>query len=119
MMKLKLKTHPNDFVGHPFDPNSFNCWTLIESCYSNVPTIAVVLDKAKDIVNENIETYVELTEPIDGCIALMGESHIGIYYNRGIYHADKPRVKWDRIAQINMTYGIIKYYDLKDSDGIY
>ena len=74
----------NTLIGKPYDKDNYHCWHFIEEVLP-VPTLLDVhVDSAKGDVDKYLHLFTEMDEPKDNCIVLLGESHVGIWYNKGI-----------------------------------
>jgi len=111
---MHIKTEPDTLVGKEYDADTFNCWTFIETCL-DVPTIKnISIDTAKEQIEENKPFFIERLEPVNYCLVLLGDHHIGIYKDGGVYHADRDRVKYEPIRNMRRKYKTISYYDKVD-----
>lgn len=103
----------NSLVGKPYDKERYHCWHFVEEVL-DVPTLQDVhVDTAKDDVEKYKNLFMEAVSPSDYCIVLIGESHIGIWYNNGIYHNDTHGVRYEPFRSIKMRYKSFKYYEVK------
>jgi len=107
---MKLLTNPNTLIGKKYNKDDYHCYHFIEECLS-VPKLD---DVAVDTVSNDIEKYrdlfTEIVFPIDYCIALLGDTHIGIYYSGGIYHNNSHGVAYQSLRVIRLNYKEVKYY---------
>lgn len=104
----------NSYVGHAYNKDSFHCYTYLEKCM-DVPILSDVhVETAKGDVDKYIDFFTELDTPENYCIALLGESHIGAYYNGGVFHADKPMVRYESMRVIKMKYKNVRYFKIRD-----
>jgi len=107
---MTLKISPNSLIGKQYDKDTYHCYHFIEECL-NVPKLD---DVAVDTVINDIEKYRELFSeiifPIDYCIALLGDKHIGIYHDGGVYHNDTQGVRYQSLRVMKMQYKTIRYY---------
>ena len=107
---MKILQDPDTLVGTKYDAMQFNCWTFIETCL-DVPKIGTIVeDMAEATINEHIPYYIELKEPIDYCLVILGKSHIGIYKDGHVYHADRDMVKCESLRAMKRKYAKIAYY---------
>ena len=103
----------NALVGKPYDADNYHCWHFIEAVM-DVPTlIEVHADTANDDVDKYIGLFTEIEQPINGCIVLIGESHVGVWYNGGIYHNDTHGVRYEPKRTLKFRYKTFKYYEVK------
>lgn len=100
----------NDLVGKPYDKINYHCYHFIEEVLDVPKLLDVHTNTAKDDVSHYKDLFEEIDEPEDYCIALLGISHIGIYYKGGIFHNDVQGVKYDRTRNIKLRYKSIVYY---------
>lgn len=106
-------TEANSLIGKAYDKETFHCWHFIEQVLQ-VPTLLNVhVDSAKDDVDKYIDLFTEINEPTNNCIVLMGVSHVGIWYNGGIYHNDTQGVRYEPQRVLKMKYPSFKYYKVK------
>ena len=106
-------TDPNSLIGKQYDKETYHCWHFIENVLQ-VPTLLEVhMDTAKDDVEKYIDLFTEINEPYNNCIVLIGESHVGIWYNGGIYHNDTHGVRYEPQRTLKMRYKTFKYYKVK------
>ena len=100
----------NTLVGKPYDKENYHCWHFIEEVLA-VPTLKDVhVDTANDDVEKYIGLFMEIDAPVNYCIVLIGKSHIGIWYNGGIYHNDTRGVRYESMRVIKMRYPTFKYF---------
>ena len=103
----------NTLIGKPYDKENYHCWTFIEDVL-DVPTLKDVhVDTANNDVDKYIGLFEEIINPQKYCIVLMGKSHIGIWYNGGIYHNDVQGVRYEPQRSLKMRYPSFKYYKVK------
>ena len=103
----------NTLVGKPYDKENYHCWHFIEDVL-DVPLLKDVhVDTANDDVDKYIGLFEEILTPQKYCIVLMGKSHIGIWYNDGIYHNDEHGVRYESKRVLKMKYPSFKYYKVK------
>lgn len=106
-------TDANTLIGKAYDKDTYHCWHLIEEVL-DVPSLGQVhVDTALEDVDKYIDLFTPLVTPVNNCIVLLGKSHIGVYYNNGVYHADKPMVRYESLRVMKMKYKTIKYYEVK------
>ena len=106
-------TDINSLIGKPYDAKEYHCWHFIEDVL-DVPTLKDVhVDTAKDDVNKYIGLFTEIDKPFNYCIVLIGKSHIGIWYNNGIYHNDTHGVRYEPMRAMKLRYPTFKYYEVK------
>ncbi len=110
---MSLKKNPNTLIGKAYDKETYHCWHLIEECIK-VPTLQDIhVDTALDAVEKYKDLFTPLDTPMNNCIVLLGKSHIGIYYNNGIYHNDTHGVRYEPLRTIKFRYPSFKYYKVK------
>ena len=103
----------NTLVGKPYDKENYHCWHFIEDVL-DVPLLKDVhVDTANDDVDKYIGLFEEILTPQKYCIVLMGKSHIGIWYNDGIYHNAEHGVRYEPKRVFKMKYPAFKYYKVK------
>lgn len=106
-------TDKNALVGKEYDKETYHCWHFIEEAI-NVPKLKDVhVDAALDNVEKYKELFKQLDTPVDNCIVLLGKSHIGIYYNDGIYHNDVGGVRYENMRVMKMKYRTIVPYEVR------
>lgn len=106
-------TDPNTLIGKKYDKENYHCWHFIEEVL-DVPTLRDVhVDTANDDVVRYIGLFNEIPSPVNNCIVLIGKSHIGIWYNNGIYHNDTHGVRYEPFRSIKMRYPTFKFYEVK------
>lgn len=106
-------TDINTLIGKPYDKENYHCWHFIEDVL-NVPKLKDVhVDTAKNDVEKYVGLFTEISVPKNYCIVLLGDSHIGIWYNNGIYHNDNHGVRYEPARSIKMRYKSFKYYEVK------
>lgn len=103
----------NTLIGKAYDKDKYHCWHFIEEVL-DVPTLADVhVDTANDDVDKYIGLFTEIEVPINNCIVLMGVSHVGLWYNNGIYHNDTHGVRYETIRALKYRYPSFKFYKVK------
>lgn len=106
-------TDPNSLIGKAYDKDTFHCWHFIEECLPVPKLEDVHVDTAKGDVDKYLYLFKEVLTPVDNCIVLLGESHVGIWYNNGIYHNDTQGVRYESLRVMKMKYKGFKWYLLK------
>ena len=103
----------NTLIGKAYNKDNYHCWTFIEDVL-DVPKLKDVhVDTANDDVDKYIDLFTEIITPQKYCIVLMGRSHIGIWYNNGIYHNDIQGVRYETFRALKYRYPTFKYYKVK------
>ncbi len=103
----------NTLIGKPYDKENYHCWHFIEDVL-DVPLLKDVhVDTANDDVDKYIGLFEEIQTPQNYCIVLLGKSHIGIWYNGGIYHNDEQGVRYEPQRVLKMKYPSFKFYKVK------
>lgn len=103
----------NSYIGKPYNKETYHCWHFIEEAL-DVPTLNDVhVDTAKGDVEKYKGLFEEISSPNDYCIALLGSSHVGIYFRHNIYHNDTHGVRCESVRNIRMRYPSITYYKVK------
>lgn len=103
---------PNTLIGKAHDARKYHCYHFIQETL-DVPMLDdVSVDTAKDDVSKYKDLFTYLDTPVNNCIALLGDSHIGIYYDNGIYHNDTEGVRYEPLRNMKLKYKGIKYYDI-------
>lgn len=111
----QIKINPNSLIGKAYDKETYHCYHFIENVL-DVPKLKDIhVDTANGDVAKYIDLFTEIDEPCNYCIVLLGKSHIGIYYNGGIYHADVPAVRYETQRVLKMKYPTFKYYEVKEN----
>ena len=111
---MHILKEPDDFIGTPFDADSFHCWTLVEKCL-DVPTLhGISVSRAEENINDNLPYFLERENPLNYCIVMLGKKHVGIYKDGNVYHADRDMVKCQPLRVLSRLYNPIKYYDKVD-----
>ena len=106
-----VKKDHNTLVGKPYHPEQYHCWDFIEECLE-VPSLqGIAVDVAKSNIDEYKPFFIERLEPVNYCLVLMNEHHIGIWKDGRVYHADRDAVKCENIRSIRRKYAKITYYD--------
>ena len=100
----------NLLVGKEYNEDTFHCWNLVEAVLPVPKLKDVHVASANDDVDKYLHLFTELKEPVDFCIVLLGKSHVGIYYQGGIYHADKPMVRYEKMRAMKLKYKGFKWY---------
>jgi len=114
-MTLKLKLDPDSLVGKPYDKKNYHCWHFIEECLE-VPTLSdIAVDTAVQNIYENMPYFQECDTLDNYCLVLLGEKHIGIYYDNHIYHNDIGGVKCEPFRQIARKYTDVKFYERREN----
>ncbi len=108
---MKLIKNPDELIGKRWDEISYHCYDFVSECLEMPALSGIAVTMAKDNISEHKPFYRELLEPKDFCLVLMGDRHIGIYKDGGVYHADRDCVKYESIRNIRRKYQIIEYYD--------
>ena len=112
---MKLKINPDTLVGKPYDKETFNCYDFLCEC-TDMPSLnGIAVDAAIDNVNEYKPFFIERLEPVDYCIVILGDSHLGIVYGNGAYHADKDMVKYESFRVLRRKYNKLEFYDKADT----
>lgn len=100
----------NSLIGKPYDKENYHCWTFIEDVL-DVPTLKDVhVDSALNDVEKYKGLFEELNTPEDYCIVVLGESHIGIWYQGNIFHNDTHGVRCESYRNMKLKYRTFKYY---------
>ena len=100
----------NSLIGKPYDKDTYHCWTFVEEAL-DVPTLKDVhVDTANNDIKKYIDMFKEITVPTNYCLVLIGKSHIGIWYNGGIYHNDTRGVRYESLRVIKMRYPTFKFF---------
>ena len=108
-----MKTNPNSLIGKQYDKDTYHCWHFIEEVM-HVPLLQDVhVDHANDDVEKHIGKFEELDAAENNCIVLIGKSHIGIWYNGGIYHNDVGGVRYETHRVMRMKYPGFRYFKVK------
>ena len=106
-----LKRDPKDLIGKPYDKINYHCYDFVSECL-NMPNLqGVAVDVAKQNMDEYKPFFIELLHPVDNCVVVMGETHIGIYKDGGVYHNDRNMVKHESFRIIRRKYNKIEFYD--------
>lgn len=105
---------PDKLIGKRYDEESYHCWHFIEECISVPKLDDIAVSTVKNDIEKYKDLFTEIKEPIDNCIALLGDKHVGIYYNRGIYHNDVNGVSYHHLRAIKIIYPSIKYYKVDE-----
>ena len=106
-------TDINKLVGKQYDKENYHCWHFIEEAL-DVPLLCDVhVDTANDDVEKYIGLFNEIETPTNYCIVLLGDIHIGIWYNNGIYHNDTHGVRYEPLRSIKYRYKSLRYYEVK------
>jgi len=106
-----VKKDPNELVGKPYHPIDYHCYSFIEECLDAPSLNGVAIETAKKSIDEYKPFFIVLDEPIDYCIALLGNTHTGIYFDGGIYHNDRVGVKYETMRSIKRRLAKIEFYD--------
>lgn len=109
---MKLIKNPNEIIGKEYNPHTYHCYHFMEECL-NVPRLEdVATDTVLDDVIKYKDMFMPIKEPIAYCVALLGDKHIGIYLNDGVYHNDTTGVRYERLRNIKRKYKTVSYYDI-------
>lgn len=109
---MTLIKDPNLLIGKAYDKETYHCYTFLEEVIG-VPNLEdISVDLAKEDVARHLSKFIELKEPSPYCIALLGESHIGVYYENGCYHNDTEGVRYEPLRSLKLRYKGVKYYDV-------
>lgn len=108
-------TDINALIGKPYDHVSYHCWHFIEEVLPVPKLENVHADCAKADVDKYTELFNEIQFPTDYCIVLLGDTHVGIWYNNGIYHNDKSGVRYESYRVMKLKYKGFKWYSLKQT----
>ena len=103
----------NSLVGTPYDKIHYHCYHFIESVLPVPKLKDVHVDTANDDVEKYVDLFKELKEPVNGCIVILGKSHIGIWYNGGVYHNDLHGVRHQTFRVMQMMYPTFRFYEVK------
>ena len=103
-------TNINTLIGKPYDKDNYHCWHFVEEVLP-VPTLKDVhVDSANNDVEKYLHLFKEIDSPVDNCIVLLGDTHVGIYYKNGIYHNDKGGVRYESKRVMKLKYKGFKWY---------
>ncbi len=103
----------NSLVGKPYDKDNYHCWHFIEEVL-DVPRLKDVhVDTARDDVEKYKGLFIELAQPENYCIVVLGSSHIGIWYRYNIYHNDTHGVRCESERVVRMKYPSFQYFKVK------
>lgn len=108
---MKLKINPDTLVGKTYNKETYNCYDFVRECVDMPSLQGVAVDAAMENVNEYKPFFIQRLEPVDYCIVILGTSHLGLYYQGGVYHADRDMVKYESIRVLRRKYNMIEYYD--------
>ena len=100
----------NSLIGKAYNAETYHCYHFIESVLPVPKLKDVHVDTALNDISKYKDLFVEIDSPEDFCIVLLGDKHIGIYYNGGIYHADKPMVRYESMRVMKMKYKGFKWF---------
>ena len=111
---MTLLKNPNELIGTPYDTDKYHCWHFIEECL-DVPTLNdISVHTVKNDVNKYKDLFTQIETPVNYCIILIGDKHIGIYYNNGAYHNDVGGVRYESLRTLKLKYKGFKYYDIRN-----
>ena len=97
-----IKKDPSKLIGKPYNKDTYHCYHFIEECI-DVPKLRdIAVDTVTDDISKYKHLFNEISKPVDYCIALLGTSHIGIYYQNGVYHNDKQGVRFEQLRSISL-----------------
>ncbi len=109
---MKYKVNPNSLVGKAFDHVDYHCYSFIEECL-DVPRLdEVAVSTARNDIHKHKGLFELIEHPEDYCIVLLGDSHVGIYYNNGIYHNDICGVRYESMRVMKLKYNKVVYYGI-------
>ena len=108
---MRLLKDPNELVGKPYDSEMYHCWHFIEECLDVPKLHHIAVSTAQADFNENIPFFIEIDEPINYCLAVLGTKHVGIYKDNHIYHADRDMVKCESLRAMRRKYNTLRYFD--------
>ena len=101
-----IKKNPNELIGKIYHPHFYHCYDFILECL-DVPSLEEIsVNTAQKDFDDNLKHFVQIDKAIDYCIAKLGNKHIGIYYQDGIYHNDIYGVRWQNLRTMSMQYNI-------------
>lgn len=111
---MKIENKLNKLIGKPYNKITYHCWHFIEEVL-DVPTLEDIhADSSLDDIEKYKLLFEEIESPIDFCIVLIGDNHVGIWYNGGIYHNDTLGVRYEAIRAISYRYRSFKYYKVNN-----
>ena len=115
---MKMRKNPDLLVGKPYNEENYNCYHFVAECLVMPSIDEIAVSHAKQQISDNLPHYEQLPAPIDYCLVLLGNKHIGTYYKGYIYHNDVHMVKADSLRVIQRKYAKIAYYDKKDTPSL-
>ena len=109
MMLRKL----NGLIGKPYNKINYHCYSFIEEVLNVPKLVDVHVDTANDDVKKYIGLFTQLDSPVNGCIVLLGRSHIGVYHSGHVYHCDTHGVRAETTRALKYRYNSFKFYKVK------
>ncbi len=108
---MMILREPDELVGKKYDEETYHCWSFIEECLV-VPTLHnIAVSRAEENVNDNMAYFIEMENPLNYCIVLLGKKHVGIYVSGNVYHNDIDAVKCQPLRALKRLYPSVKYFD--------
>ncbi len=104
----------NSLVGKEYHATDYHCYTFIQDVLPVPNLFNVHVDTAKNDIEKYKYLFEKIEEPIDFCIVLLGDKHIGIWYNGGIYHNDHGGVRYETKRVMKLKYRSFTFYKTKD-----
>ena len=97
-------------LGKRYDKIYYHCWTFVEEFYTklnikvpNIKHLVHILTRDGDF-SKFTRLYFREVPKYDGCMVLIGDKHIGIYYKDYIFHNDAPGVQAEREGVLKIKY---------------
>lgn len=110
---MRLLKNPNELIGKLYDEEHYHCYTFLEEVVDVPQLKAISVALASEDVAKHISKFKEIEEPFPYCIALLGESHIGLYFENGCYHNDTGGVRYEPLRSLKLKYKGVKFYDVR------
>ena len=106
----------NSLVGKKYDSDNYHCYHFIEEVLSNAPKLKNIhVDTALGDIEKYRHLFYAISSPEDYCIVLLGAQHIGIYFQKGVFHNNQVSgVHYTDMRTAKLTYNKISYYKIKD-----
>ncbi len=103
----------NALVGKAYDAEKYHCYHFIEEVLP-VPVLTEVhVDTAKGDFEKYKDRFDRIDEPVDFCIVQLGEKHIGIWYQDGIFHNDIQGVRYETQRVMKMKYKNFTFFNVR------
>lgn len=108
-----VKKNPNELIGKKYDERTYHCWHFIEECLEVATLDDISVSTAKNDIVKYKNMYNEILEPSLYCLVVLGDSHVGIWLNGGVYHNDTGGVRYEPLRVMRLKYNKVRYYDIR------